>query len=130
QALLRDVERATRETLSPLERLETTLHPWVSFVIMPLFAFANAGVPIQLGAFHDAVAIAVMVGLGIGKPLGIVLFCWLAVRSGLAKLSEGVSWEVLAAGGGLAGNWVFILRVLSGFVFNANLLYPSPICLF
>ncbi|HJY82371.1 MAG TPA: Na+/H+ antiporter NhaA [Candidatus Binatia bacterium] len=127
QALLRDVERATRETLSPLERLETTLHPWVSFVIMPLFAFANAGVPIQLGAFHDAVAIAVMVGLGIGKPLGIVLFCWLAVRSGLAKLSEGVSWGVLAAGGVLAGIGFTMSLFIAGLSLSETLLDAAKI---
>ncbi len=88
-----------------MERLEAALHPWVSFVIMPLFAFANAGVSIAAGAFTDSVAIAVVAGLCVGKPLGIVLFSWFAVRMGLAKLPTGSlgaswprveSWRVLA----------------------------------
>src|SRR5262249_45090446 len=103
QAMLQTLARSARETTSPLERLETALHPWVSFAIMPLFAFANAGVVIRAEAFADSVAVAVIVGLMIGKPLGIALFGWVSVRSGLARLPEGVSWGVLAAGGVLAG---------------------------
>jgi len=102
-AMLRTLQRATREAISPLERLEVLLHPWVGFVIMPLFAFANAGVPIRIEALMNSVTLAVVVGLVIGKPLGIVLMSWLAVRSGLAKLPESISWSVLAAAGVLAG---------------------------
>jgi len=97
------VELAARETASPLERLETRLHPWVSFGIMPLFACANAGVALSLADVRDPVAVAVMVGLVVGKPAGIVCFGWIAVRSGIARLPERVSWGVLAAGGILAG---------------------------
>lgn len=100
---LRDIAVAAREALSPLERIETTLHPWVGFVIMPLFALANAGVSINFMDFREPVAVAVMVGLGVGKPVGIVSFSWLAVRLGIAKLPEGMNWSVLAAGGILAG---------------------------
>jgi len=94
---------------------------------MPLFAFANAGVPIQLGVFRDAVAIAVMVGLGIGKPLGIVLFSWLAARSGLAKLPEGVSWEMLAAGGVLAGIGFTMSLFIAGLSLSEDLLDAAKI---
>lgn len=100
---LRAIEVAARETLSPLERLEIALHPWVSFVIMPLFALANAGVSINLMDFREPVAVAVMVGLGVGKPVGIVSFSWLAVRVGIARLPVGVNWSILTAGGMLAG---------------------------
>jgi len=102
-ASLRMLQRAARETISPLERLEGMLHPWVSFVIMPLFALANAGVPIRAESFAHPVALAVAIGLAVGKPLGIVVFSLLAVRSGLARLPQGVTWRVLAAGGILAG---------------------------
>lgn len=88
---MQSVERAAREAISPLERLGVALHPWVSFVIMPLFAFANVGVPIKAWAFTDSVAMAVVVGVCVEKPIGIVLFSWLAVRKGLAKLPEGIS---------------------------------------
>jgi NhaA family Na+:H+ antiporter len=100
---VRRLRRAARESLSPLEYLEHLLHPWVSFVIMPLFALANAGVPFSVSDFGEPVAMAVAAGLVVGKPVGIVLFSWLAVRLGLAALPEGISWGVLAGGGLLAG---------------------------
>jgi NhaA family Na+:H+ antiporter len=100
---VRRFQRATREMVSPLEYLEHLLHPWVSFVIMPLFALANAGVSVSLSDFGSPVAVAVATGLVIGKPLGIGLVSWLAVRVGLAALPEGVTWSVLLGGGLLAG---------------------------
>ena len=69
QTVLQSVERAAREAISHLERLEVALHPWVSYVVMPLFAFANAGVPIEAGVFTDSMAMAVVVGLCVGNPL-------------------------------------------------------------
>lgn len=94
---------AARETVSPLERLENRLHPWVSFGVMPLFALANAGVPLHMESLRESVAAAVVVGLGFGKPLGIVLFSWLAVRLGLGRLPDGVGWKMLVPSGVLAG---------------------------
>ena len=91
------------ESVSPLDRLETALHPWVAFVIMPLFALANAGVKIELAAVSDPIALAVAVALVIGKPLGIVAFSWGAVRAGLARLPNGVNWKTLFGAGCLAG---------------------------
>jgi len=100
---LRRVQVAAREARSPLERLEGALHPWVSFAIMPIFAFANAGVPISGGSFGEPVALAVVVGLVVGKPLGVLLFSWLAVRLGIAALPTGAGWSGVAAVGALAG---------------------------
>jgi len=101
--LLAQLELATRESTSPLERLETGLHPWVAFIIMPVFALANAGVSIEIGALRQPVALAVAAGLALGKPIGIVLFSWLAVQVGLARLPTGVNWKVLIGAGCLAG---------------------------
>jgi NhaA family Na+:H+ antiporter len=94
---------AAREAVSPLERLETALHPWVGFVIMPLFALANAGVALAVGAATDRVAVAVAVGLFVGKPVGILLFSWLAVRLGVARLPDRVSWPMMLGAGSLGG---------------------------
>lgn len=102
-AKLRQFKWAARETISPLEYLESTLHPWVGFVIMPLFALANAGVPFSFRDFGDPVAVAIVVGLVAGKPIGILLFSFIAVRLRLAKLPEGVGWGVLAGGACLTG---------------------------
>jgi NhaA family Na+:H+ antiporter len=101
-----DVERtqfAAREAVSPLQRLEHGLHPWVAFLIMPVFALANAGVPLSLSSLGDSVAVAVAAGLAIGKPVGILLLCLLAVRSGVTRLPDGVTWHMLAGGACLAG---------------------------
>ncbi len=108
--LLPELERiniARREAVPPVTRIEAALHPWVAFGIMPLFALANAGV--SLGGLSDelsgAMGIALGVGLGlvVGKPLGIVAFSWVAVRSGLASLPRGVSWAGVLVVGCVAG---------------------------
>jgi len=91
------------EHVSPLEYLESTLHPWVGFVIMRVFALANAGVPLRLASLADPVALSVAAGLVIGKPVGIVLSSWIAVRASVARLPDGVGWAALAGGEALAG---------------------------
>jgi NhaA family Na+:H+ antiporter len=101
--MLREMERSARKTVSPLERFENDLHPWVGFVIMPLFALANAGVVINSSVIFNPVVMAVALGLFIGKPIGITLFSWLAVKIGLASLPAGLSWPVVLGGGSLAG---------------------------
>ena len=120
--MLREVERAARETISPLERLENFLHPWMSFAIIPLFALANAGVAFEVSDLGEPVAIAVMLGLFLGKPLGIVLVSWIAVRAGFASLPEGVSWSVLTAGGCLAGIGFTMALFIAGLALEAEVL--------
>jgi NhaA family Na+:H+ antiporter len=110
---------AAKESVSPLERLESQLHPWVGFAIMPLFALANAGVHVEVKAITQPVAVAVALGLLLGKPTGVLLFSFLAVKLGVAKLPRGVTWPVLLGGGFLAG----IGFTMSLFV--ANLAFPS-----
>lgn len=100
---VRQLQWAARETISPLEYLEQTLHPWVAFGIMPIFALANVGVPFQLSELTAPVSVAVMLGLVIGKPVGILSLSWLSIRAGLAKLPDGVGWRALAGAGFLAG---------------------------
>ena len=100
---LRQTEIAARKSLSPLERFENELHPWVGFVIMPIFALANAGVSIQVSDITKPVATVVGLGLLAGKPIGIVFFSWLAVKIGLARLPVGINWGAITGGGFLAG---------------------------
>ena len=100
---LRSAARAARETLSPVERLEAALHPWVAFGVMPLFALANAGVRLSPNGFADPLVLAVTIGFVLGKPLGVVGFAWLAVRSGLAERPQELDWATLGGGGLLAG---------------------------
>ncbi len=101
--LLARVEFAAREGVSPRDRLERALHLWVVFVIMPFFAFANAGVPIQLSGLGDPVSIAVVAGLVIGKPVGILSFMAIAVATGIVKRPADLGWGALTGGACLAG---------------------------
>ena len=101
--LVADLSFASREAVSPLFRVETALHPWVAFGIMPLFALANAGVPIELGGIGEPVAVAVAVGLFLGKPIGIFGASWLTVKLGLAARPEGVTWPILGGAAFLGG---------------------------
>lgn len=109
-----------REGVSPLERLETALHPWVGFIIMPLFALANAGVHIQFGAMRDPVATSVALGLLIGKPVGVFLFSWLAIKSRVARLPSGVTWTAVLGGGCLAGIGFTMSLFVGGLAFDGE----------
>ena len=94
---------ALTETLSPVERLEIMLHPWVGFMVMPIFALANAGVEIHGADLGQPVSAAIFAGLAFGKPIGVLTFSWLAVRLGIASRALRLSWRLLAAGSLLTG---------------------------
>ena len=86
--------------------LEHALHPWVAFGVLPLFAFANAGVPVLGLSFADVthpVPLGIVAGLFLGKQVGVLLLAWIAVRLGLAARPEGVSWRQLHGAALLCG---------------------------
>ena len=101
-----DIRQAASDMRPPGLALEETLHPFVAFAILPLFAFFNAGVAIN-GVFLDSLAhpisLGVLVGLVLGKQIGILLFSWIAVMSGRAELPEGVGWGHIYGGASVAG---------------------------
>lgn len=105
--LLQEVRALSLVAQSPLEYLTHQLHPWVAFVVMPVFALANAGVPLDVGTLGDPealrVSIAVALGLLLGKPIGIALFALAAVRLGIAALPPGVNGGMLFGAGLLGG---------------------------
>ncbi|MBL8210824.1 MAG: Na+/H+ antiporter NhaA [Bryobacterales bacterium] len=105
QSAVHALENACEEVQPPLHRMEHSLHPWVMFVIMPIFALANAGVVLDANSlrFSNPVVLGVVLGLMLGKPIGITLASWLAVRSGLASLPAGVSWAQIHGAGWLGG---------------------------
>ena len=94
---LGEISKLSRDTESPLERLERLLHPWSSYVVLPIFALANAGVVITGGFISDAsssaITIAIVIALPVGKLVGITGFTWLSVRMGLTPLPSGVTWR-------------------------------------
>ena len=125
QAAVHGLEVACEQVETPLARLEHGLHGVVAFGIMPVFALANAGVGLGGGLAAlatDAVALGVMLGLVVGKPLGVMLLSVLAVKTGLAVLPSGVTWR-----------HVFGVSLLTGIgftmsIFIANLAFgPGPL---
>lgn len=109
-------------TESTSERLTRQLNDWVSFLVLPLFALANAGVTFSGGAWQDLftsrIAWGIVVGLVIGKPLGIVGFARAAVRMGWAQMPTGVSWKQLNAVGLLAGIGFTVSIFISSLAFD------------
>jgi NhaA family Na+:H+ antiporter len=97
----------SREAISPLARVEHGLHEWSSFVVLPIFALANAGIPLDADSLEAAtetpIAAAVAVGLVVGKTVGLTLGALLAVRLGLSALPSGVRWAHVLGVGALAG---------------------------
>ncbi len=122
QTTLLEVARLAREGVSPLARLEALLHPWTSFVVLPLFALANAGVRLAgdgaADTFADPVALGVAVGLVVGKPLGIVLAAFITTRLGLARLPRACGWLEIVGVGLLAGIGFTVAIFIAGLAFT------------
>lgn len=96
----------SRENESPLQMLIHEVHPWAAFFILPLFAFANAGISLQgmkLADLFTGVPLAIMVGLLVGKQVGVFGFSWLAIKMKLCELPEGISWQQLYGAAILCG---------------------------
>ncbi len=113
---------ATREALSPIERLEIALHPWVAFGILPLFALANAGVPMIAAKFDPTLTTAIFAAFVAGKPVGVILFSFLAVKSRLVIRPSELSWGLLAAGGLLTGIGFTMALFIAELAFDSALL--------
>ncbi len=97
------LERASGHVTEPILRLEHALHNFSAFFVMPLFAFANAGVTIELSLRHAEIGFGILAGLLFGKPLGIMMFAFIAVKTGIAKLPRAVNWGTLLGYACLAG---------------------------
>ena len=101
------MEQSAAAVQSPLQRIEHGLTPWVTFVVIPVFALANAGIDLRAIAWSEAltnsVTLGVLAGLVIGKFSGIGLFSWAAVKLGLARLPSGVEWKHLLGAAWLGG---------------------------
>jgi len=104
---LAELAEEAHESAATLYRMEHAIHPWVAFVVLLVFAFANAGIPIPRVAPAELLGhplpLGIIVGLFVGKQLGITGFTWLAVRLGLGDLPQGARWRTLWGGSLLAG---------------------------
>jgi NhaA family Na+:H+ antiporter len=107
QAALGRIEEVTQWTESPVEKMERLFHPWTAYLVLPLFALANAGVALSgealRGAVSSSVTLGVILGLVLGKLVGVSGAAWIAVKLGLADLPSGVRWGQVAGTGLLAG---------------------------
>ncbi len=123
---LREVARLSRETDSPLERLESALAPWASFLIVPIFAMASAGVELNGDVLADAASSPISWGVGLGlllgKAAGISLFSVLAVKSGLAILPRAIRWPQLFAVAILGGIGFTVAIFIATLSFEEELL--------
>jgi NhaA family Na+:H+ antiporter len=113
--ILAQMEDLTQGTEAPLERLERALHRWVGFGVVPLFALANAGVHVSGdtadAAISSPISQGVFLGLLVGKPVGIFLVTWIAVRLGICEMPRGATWPQ-----------VFGIGILGGIGFTVSLL--------
>lgn len=116
-----------QEVQSPLERLETGLHPWVAFFIVPVFALANAGVRLDPGSLTHPVALGVILGLVLGKPIGILLFSWLTTRAGLTRLPDGTTWSMLTGAACLGGIGFTMSIFMAGLALSGPLLAAAKL---
>ena len=100
-------QAAVTEAVSPNERLQLRIQPWSSYVIVPLFVLANAGVELTAETLRAAatspVTWGVVVGLVLGKPIGVIVGTWVALRTGLGRVPDTLRWGQLIGGAGLSG---------------------------
>jgi Na+:H+ antiporter, NhaA family len=120
QAAVRALERLVGRLLSPAQRFARDLEPWSSYLILPLFAFVNAGVELSVTAraFLEPVAVGVILGLLVGKPLGISLGAWLAVRVGVATRPVDLAWPQIIGAGFVCGVGFTMAFLIANVVFT------------
>jgi Na+/H+ antiporter NhaA len=120
--LARSAQAGLRSTISPNERLQQLYHPWTSYVIVPLFALANAGVAIN-GAFLERaltspVTLGILVGYVVGKPVGILGVSWLVTRLSQGRVRPPVGWAAIAGGGTIAGIGFTVALLVASLAFT------------
>lgn len=97
RAILQSLEKGVQMVETPLQRLESSMHVWVAFLVIPIFALANAGIPLDFGnigaVMADPVTLGVIAGLTLGKIIGIAGFSWLAIKFGIGRLPVGTNFS-------------------------------------
>jgi Na+:H+ antiporter, NhaA family len=117
---VRQAAWAIRGSVSACDRLIEALHPWTSYLVVPIFALANAGIELSGAALTkpSAVFTGVLVGLVVGKLVGVTAFCWLAVRTGLGRLPAGVRWGHVVGIATVAGIGFTVSLFVTGLAFD------------
>lgn len=123
QAAVSTMDDITERMQSPAQRLEERLTPWTTYIILPLFALANAGVAINpdtVSTLNSSVSLGIILGLVVGKPIGISLVAYGAIRLGLAEMPEGVRWRQFVSASALAGIGFTMSLFISGAAFAGD----------
>ncbi|MBE7177165.1 MAG: Na+/H+ antiporter NhaA [Mucilaginibacter polytrichastri] len=121
--IIEEVKALSLAAQTPLQKIEHTLHPWVAYVIMPLFALANAGITIGgdfIKGVSDPVSIGVILGLVIGKFTGVFSFTWVMIKSGLSAMPGDANWRHIAGVATLAGIGFTMSLFVSSLAFTDN----------
>lgn len=121
--LLKQIESASDKVISPLQDMEDTLHPFVNYIIVPLFAFANAGIffgGMEISQLYSGIAPAIILSLVVGKFVGIFLFSWLTIICRLAPMPEGGNWSRMASVSMLGGIGFTVSLFIANLSFGAN----------
>ena len=120
--VIEKINRLTKAAGTPLQKIEYQLHPWVSYLVMPLFAFSNSGITLQSGFLNDilssSITLGVLLGLVVGKFIGVLIFCWVAVKMKIAALPQGVSWKQIIGVALLAGIGFTMSLFITTLAFN------------
>jgi Na+/H+ antiporter NhaA len=131
QELARSVGEGLRSAISPNERLQSLFHPWTSYLIVPLFALANAGIAIDgsfLGrAFSSPITLGIVFGYVLGKPAGILGSAWLLARLSRGRLRPPVGWAAVAGGGTIAGIGFTVALLVATLAFDGSQLEEAKL---
>jgi NhaA family Na+:H+ antiporter len=129
EATLTELDQLLRGTDSIAERLERSVHPWVCYLVLPIFALASAGVNLSTEklklAISSPIALGILLGLVLGKAVGITAFSFLAVQSKIAGMTEGLTWPGIAGVGILAGVGFTVALFISSLSFADDALVAT-----
>jgi len=120
RAAVKKLETIAKAAQSPMQRLEHSLHPWVAFLIIPIFALSNAGIAFSFNTklLTGSVVWGIILGLILGKQIGITLFAWLSVKLGWADLPDGLTWWHIYGASWLAGIGFTMSLFVGGLAFG------------
>jgi protein-disulfide isomerase len=129
--LARSAQLGVTSAISPNELMQYRLHPWTSFVIVPLFALANAGIDIDGNLLGDAasspITLGIVVGYVVGKPLGVVAAVWLGSRRALGGVQRTLGWPSIVGGGAVVGIGFTVSLLISGLAFDGQQLEEAKL---
>jgi Na+/H+ antiporter NhaA len=122
--LARSARAGLQQAISPNERLQDSFHPWTSYVIVPLFALANAGIPVHGAflseAFRSPITLGIIAAYVLGKPAGIVAGSWVVSRASAGRLRPPVGWGAVAGGGTIAGVGFTVSLLIASLAFSGR----------